>query len=226
MTQDHRATPAPSERRLALALLIASLLLLGWSAYKPREYLTWALEVFPAVAGIAILAATYRRFPFTPLLYWLMALHSALLIVGGHYTYSHVPLGEWFQDWLNLSRNHYDRLGHFVQGLVPAMIAREVLLRTSPLRPGGWLFTLCVCVAVAISGVYELIEWAVAEIDHAGSQEFLGTQGDIWDTQKDIALALAGALIAQLTFTRWHDRQLSARSYGQGPPATTSTSAR
>jgi len=189
-------------------LLVITIGLLAWSAIRPAGYTIWALEVFPAVLGMIILVATHRRFPMTPLVYTLAAIHCWILIIGGHYTYAHVPLGNWVRDTFDLSRNHYDRLGHFAQGFVPAIIAREVLLRCTPLRPGGWLFYLVTSVCLAISAAYELIEWAVAEIDHAGSQEFLGTQGDVWDTQKDMALCLVGAVVAQLTLSRLHDRQL------------------
>lgn len=193
---------------MVLGLLACVLALLAWSAIGPHDYETWALEVFPAVVGIAVLGATYRRFPLTALAYWLAAIHGAILIVGGHYTYALVPIGAWAREAFDLSRNHYDRLGHFAQGFVPAIIAREVLLRNTPLRRGGWLLFLVVCVCLAISAVYELVEWGVAEVDSAGSQAFLGTQGDVWDTQKDIALCGIGAVVALLTLARWHDGQL------------------
>jgi putative membrane protein len=199
----------PRPDRLALGLLAAVLALLAWSVIHPHDLETWALEVAPAVGGIIILAATYRRAPLTPLLYTLIALHMALLIVGGHYTYAEVPLGNWAKEAFHLSRNHYDRLGHFMQGFVPAVIAREVLIRSEVLkRRGLWLAFIVLCVCMAISACYELVEWLVAELDSAGSQSFLGTQGDIWDTQEDMACCLVGALTAILTLSRWHDRQL------------------
>lgn len=182
--------------------------MLAWSAYRPYEGVTWVLEVSPAVAAMILLAATYRRFPLTPLAYILITLHAILLIVGGHYTYARVPLGNWVRDAFDLSRNHYDRLGHFVQGFVPAIAAREVLLRCTPLKRGWWLFYIVVSICVAVAAAYELVEWAVAEIDEGGSQAFLGLQGDVWDTQKDIALCLMGAVAALLTLSRLHDRQL------------------
>jgi putative membrane protein len=211
-------TDLRGDRALAASMLIGAALLLVWSGIRPKEYVTWALEVSPAVAGAAVLWATYGRFRFTPLVYVLTGLHAALLIVGGHYTYAEVPVGNWARDALDLSRNHYDRVGHFVQGFVPALITREVLLRLTPLRRGGWLFFLVTAACLGISAAYELIEWGVAEIDSGGSTAFLGTQGDVWDTQKDMALCLVGALLAQVTLSAWQDRQLAARTTGPGRP--------
>lgn len=202
-----------SHTRLPLVLLTVTLALLVWSGIKPFEYMTWALEVFPAVLAIVIIGATHKRFPLTPLVLILIAFHCAILIVGGHYTYARVPIGLWAQETFDLSRNHYDRVAHFIQGFVPAMIAREILLRRSPLKPGKWLFFLVTSVCLAISAAYELLEWAVAEIDHAGSQDFLGTQGDVWDTQKDMALCAIGAIAAQLCLNSWHNRQLRSRGW-------------
>jgi putative membrane protein len=206
------------EDRLPVGLLVVILAILVWSGIGPHDYPTWALEVFPAVAGIVVLAVTHRRFRLTPLCYWLIAVHMVLLIVGGHYTYAEVPIGNWAKETFNLSRNHYDRVGHFLQGFVPAMIAREVIVRNRVLARRGWLSFLVVSICTAISGVYELVEWAVAEVDGAGSAAFLGTQGDIWDTQKDIALCLVGATLAVITLPRWHDRQI-ARLTGGSPAA-------
>lgn len=197
--------------RLSLSLLLITLALLIWSGIRPFEFKTWALEVFPAVFAIVIIGATYKRFPLTPLVLILIAIHCAILIVGGHYTYARVPIGLWAQEAFDLSRNHYDRMAHFVQGFVPAMIAREILIRRSPLRPSKWLFFLVASVCLAISAAYELLEWGVAEIDHAGSQDFLGTQGDIWDTQKDMALCGIGAVAAQFILNSLHNNQLRAR---------------
>ncbi|MFZ2874426.1 MAG: DUF2238 domain-containing protein [Phycisphaerales bacterium] len=197
--------------RIAAAALGFTLALLAWSAYRPHDWMTWVLEVSPAVAAMVLLGATYRRFPLSPLSYVLIALHAAILIVGAHYTYALVPPGRWVQEWFDLSRNHYDRLGHLAQGFVPAIVAREVLQRCTPLKPGGWLYYLTVSVCVAISGVYELVEWAVAEVDAGGSQAFLGTQGDVWDTQKDIALCLVGAMTSPLLLGWLHQRQLVGR---------------
>lgn len=184
------------------------------SAVGPYDRLTWFLEVAPVLIGVPLLLATWRRFPLTGLLYVLLGIHALILILGAHYTYARVPLGFWIADWLDLSRNHYDRIGHVAQGFVPAILAREILLRTSPLRRGGWLFFLVVCVCLAFSAFYELIEWWTALIAGAASEEFLGTQGDVWDTQWDMFLALCGALAAQLGLARWHDRQLTRLGVG------------
>ena len=159
------------------ALLGAVLLLLGWSSIGPYDRFTWFLEVAPVLVGIPILLSTFARFPLTPLLYTLLAVHAAVLIVGGHYTYAEVPLGFWIQDAFGLARNHYDRIGHFVQGFVPAILARELLLRLTPLRVGKWLFFLVVCVCLAFSAFYELVEWWVAAATGSVAEAFLGTQG-------------------------------------------------
>ena len=188
-----------------LALAAAALVVSG---IGPYERGTWWLEVAPVLIGVPLLLATGRRFPLTPLLYRLLFVHALILILGGHYTYARVPLGFWVQDLLDLSRNHYDRLGHLAQGFVPAILAREVLLRTSPLRPGRWLFVLVTSVCLAFSAFYELIEWWAALLGGAGAESFLGTQGDVWDTQWDMFLALIGALSALLLLGRLHDRQL------------------
>ena len=183
-----------------------------WSAVRPRDYFTWLLEVAPAIIGFVVLAATYRRFRFTQLVYTLCALHAIVLMVGGHYTYAEVPLFNWIRDTFGLTRNHYDRVGHFAQGFVPAMVTREILLRTSPLRAGPWLATIVVAICLAISALYELIEWGVAVASGSAADAFLGTQGDVWDTQKDMAICLAGALAALLTLTRIHDRALASET--------------
>jgi putative membrane protein len=180
-----------------------------WSGINPREIATWWLEVMPVIIGIPILVATYRRFPLTPLAYVLILLHAIILMIGGHYTYAEVPLFNWLRDALALSRNHYDRVGHFAQGFVPAILAREILLRTSPLRPGGWLFFLVCCVCLAISASYELVEWWAALLTSPETgTAFLGTQGDVWDTQWDMLLALIGSIAAQTSLSRAHQAQL------------------
>jgi putative membrane protein len=189
-------------------LLAVGLLLLVLSGVHPRERFTWVLEVAPILLGVPILVATYRRFPLTPLLYRLLLIHAVILMVGGHYTYAEVPLGFWVRDALGLARNHYDRLGHFAQGFVPAILVREVLLRRSPLERGKWLFFLVTCVCLAVSACYEFVEWWTALLTGEAATAFLGTQGDPWDTQWDMFLALVGALAAQLTLARVHDRQL------------------
>lgn len=190
-------------------LLVIVLLVFLWSGYLPHDRMTWILEVFPVIFGVPILVFTYKRFPLTPLTYVLLAVHAIILMVGGKYTYALVPLGDWVSDALGLARNHYDRLGHLAQGFVPAILAREILLRTSPLRPGKWLFTIVVAICLGFSALYELMEWTVAEVAGASSDSFLGTQGDVWDTQKDMALALIGAILAQVTLWRVHDHQLA-----------------
>jgi putative membrane protein len=163
---------------------------------------------------VPLLVATSRRFPLTPLAYCLIAIHAVILTVGGHYTYAQVPLGFWMQDWFGFSRNHYDRIGHLMQGFGPAIIARELLLRTSPLRPGKWLFTLIVLSVLGVSACYEFTEWWTAVIGGDAAGAFLGTQGDIWDTQWDMFMAGCGAIVALMTLDRLHDRQLQALDPG------------
>jgi len=199
---------SPRPRREPIVLFVAGLVVLAWSAVGPHDYFTWFMEVAPILIGVPILLATYRRFPLTPLLYRLIFVHAVILTVGGHYTYAEVPLGFWVRDALGLARNHYDRLGHFAQGFVPAILAREILLRRSPLRPGRWLFFLATCVCLAISACYELVEWWTALLTGDSATAFLGTQGDPWDTQWDMFFALTGALVSQLLLGRAHDRQL------------------
>ena len=196
-----------TELAVLLALVVA---LLVWSGVAPADRLTWLMEVVWVLAAIPLLVATYRRAPLTRLLYWLVAGHAVLLIVGGHYTYAEVPLGFWVRDAFELSRNHYDRLGHFVQGFVPAILAREVLLRNTPLRPGGWLSYLCVAAALSFSAFFEMIEWWAALVWGGAADAFLATQGDVWDTQWDMFLALCGSIVSLSLFARLHDRQLAA----------------
>lgn len=196
-------------RREPLILLIATLVCLAVSRIGAAEPGTWVLEVFPIFLALPVLIATAKRFPLTPLAYRLLFVHALILMIGGHYTYAKVPLGFWVQDALHLGRNHYDRLGHFAQGFVPAIIAREILLRRSPLQRGKWLFFLVTCVCLAISASYELIEWLAALLGGSSADAFLGTQGDVWDTQWDMFLALIGATVSQLLLGRLHDRQLA-----------------
>ncbi len=193
-----------------LLLLGATALALVASGIEPYDRITWLLEVAPVLIGAPILVATYRRFPLTPLVYRLLFAHALVLILGGHYTYARVPLGFWAQDLLELSRNHYDRIGHLAQGFVPSILAREILLRTSPLRPGRWLFFLTTSVCLAISAFYELLEWWAALVWGGPAEIFLATQGDVWDTQADMFLALVGAVTAQLLLGSLHLRQLAA----------------
>jgi putative membrane protein len=194
--------------RYALTLLAVVVAVLIWSAIGCYDTVTWILEVAPAIVGIIVIAATWRRFPLTPLLLTLIAIHMIILAVGGHYTYARVPIGDWARDWLGLSRNHYDRLGHVAQGFVPAIIARELYLRLGVVAKRGWLNFLIVCTCLAISAVYELIEWAVALVLGETSDSFLGTQGDTWDTQTDMFLAFVGAVAALALLHRWHNQQL------------------
>ena len=202
-------TQGTGDRKLGWTLVLLVSALLAWSAWQPKDRLTWWMEVAPVLIAAPILFATRRRFPLTSLLCVLIALHAAILIVGGHYTYAEVPAGFWVRDALGWERNPYDRLGHFAQGFVPAMVAREILLRRTPLRRGGWLFFLVTCVCLAVSACYEFIEWWAALATGEGATAFLGTQGDVWDTQWDMFMALVGALSAQLLLGREHDRQLA-----------------
>jgi len=184
-------------------------MVVAWSAWKPHDYPDWALESFPVFLGVAVLAATRRRFPLTAMAYVLIWLHACVLVIGGHYTYAAVPLFNWVRDTFGwFTRNNYDRLGHFMQGFVPAIIVREVLLRASPLKRGKWLVVLTVAVCMTISVFYEFIEWWTALIMGTGADEFLGTQGDPWDTQWDMFTCLIGCVTAHLTIRRWHDRQV------------------
>ncbi|MEE8169907.1 MAG: DUF2238 domain-containing protein [Phycisphaerae bacterium] len=194
------------------ALLAGGGGVLIWSGIQPHDRFTWLLEVAPAVIGAVILVSTFRRFRFSELAYVLMWLHAVVLMIGGHYTYAEVPFFNWLQDVFDLSRNHYDRLGHLMQGFAPAIVAREILLRTSPLRPGKWLFVLVTCVCLSISAAYELLEWGVARATGSAADAFLGTQGDMWDTQADMALALIGAIGAQVLLGGWHDRAMTPRT--------------
>jgi len=180
----------------------------AWSAIAPRDLFTWFLEVLPVLLALPILVLTYRYFPLSRLVYVLILAHAIILMVGGHYTYAEMPLFNWLRDEFHLARNYYDRLGHVAQGFVPAIIAREILLRTSPLRPGKWLFFLVTCVCLAISAFYEFFEWWVALGSGSDAVAFLATQGDVWDTQWDMFLALCGAIAAQLLLGKVHDRSM------------------
>lgn len=192
--------------RWGLAGLV--LVALAWSAVAPFDRTTWWLEVAPVLIAAPLLALSAQRHPLTPLLYWVIGLHCLVLIVGGAYSYARVPAGFWVQHALDLARNPYDKLGHFMQGVTPALLAREVLLRGGWVRPGRMLGFLAVCVALAFSAFYELIEWWAALALGQGADEFLGTQGDPWDTQSDMAMALLGATAAVLLLARVQDRQI------------------
>lgn len=182
---------------------------LAWSAVDPHDRVTWWLEVSPAIIGLVILAATRKRFPLTSMLYLLILVHSVILMVGGHYTYAEVPAGEWFREWSGSDRNDYDKLGHFAQGFIPAMIAREVLHRNAVVKNGAWLFFIVLSICLGFSAFYELLEWTAALVSRDGAEAFLGMQGYEWDTQSDMMWALAGALLALLTLSRIHDRQMT-----------------
>jgi len=192
-----------------LALLVSLGLIVIWSWIEPKDRLTWWLEAIPALAAAGILVATYNRFRLTDLLYSLAWVHAVILLVGAHYTYAQVPLFDWIKDALDLSRNHYDRLGHLAQGFVPAIAARELLIRTSTLERGKWLAALIVLSCLGISAFYELIEFAAGVASSEAAEAFLGTQGDNWDTQKDMLLAMIGAISALVLCGRLHDRQLA-----------------
>jgi putative membrane protein len=191
-----------------LILLLLTLIVLVWSGWRPYDRFTWWLEVAPGLAGILLLVATYRRFRLTTLCYILIALHICVLCVGGHYTYARVPLFDWLRPVFGWQRNHYDRLGHFMQGLVPAIIARELFVRLNVLQRKNWMPFLIICVCLAISAFYELIEWWSALISGALAIDFIGSQGDVWDTQGDMFMALIGATCALLFLSHLHDRAL------------------
>ena len=203
--------------RQPLLLLAAALIVLGLSGFSPKDRITWALEVFPVIVGAPILVLTYRRFPITSLLYRLLFVHALILMLGGHYTYAEVPAGYWVQDLFDFERNHYDRLGHFAQGFVPAILAREILIRCSPLAGSKWLPVLIVSVCLAFSAFYELIEWWGALTLGQSATAFLGTQGDVWDTQWDMFMALIGAISALVLLSRLHDLELATRTAKNNP---------
>lgn len=190
-----------------LCVAVVFLMLIA-SGISPLERWTWALEVFPVVLGLPAVLMVSKRVPLTSLACVLLTVHAGILCLGGKYTYAKVPVGLWVQEVLHLARNHYDRVGHLAQGFVPAIVAREVLLRRTPLTRGGWLFFLVLCVCLAISALYEILEWGVAVWWHEGASAFLGTQGDEWDTQWDMMLAGIGAVLAQVMLARMHDRQI------------------
>jgi putative membrane protein len=196
----------PALRWYSVAL-VALLALSGW---RPHDLPTWAMEVAPVALVLVLLWLSHRRFPLTPLLYALIFVHALVLMLGGHYTYARVPLGDWLRDAFALARNPYDGIGHFAQGFVPAIAARELLLRHTGLARGAWLAVVVVLACLGVSALYELVEWGAAVALGQGAEEFLGTQGDPWDTQKDMALAGVGAIAALALLSRWHDRQLAA----------------
>lgn len=213
-----RMTQNAATSREPVALLLATGLILLWSGIGPHDRITWWLEVSPVLIGALVATLTFSSFRLSPLLYRLLFIHAVILMVGGHYTYARVPPGFWLQDLLDLSRNHYDRLGHLAQGFIPAILAREILIRLSPLEPGKWLFFLVVCACLAFSALYEMIEWWVALLGGQSAASFLGTQGDVWDTQWDMFLALIGSICAQVFLGRTHDQSLRRlASSGRAP---------
>ncbi|MEX1994660.1 MAG: DUF2238 domain-containing protein [Steroidobacteraceae bacterium] len=204
--------PAPWPRTLFWITLVI-LPALALSGIGPYDRLTWYLEIFPVAIALPVLYLTARRYPLTPLLYWLIGLHCLVLILGAHYTYARVPLGFWVQDLFDFSRNHYDRFGHFLQGFVPAVAVREILVRSSPVRTGGWLAFIVVMICLAISAIYEFLEWWVAVAAGVAAEQFLATQGDVWDTQWDMFLAAIGATLAVFLLSRAHDRALAKQGF-------------
>jgi len=198
-------------KRMVHAVLLASLVAaMAWSGYQPKERFTWVMETFPVIIGVALMAAVYRRFEFTTLAYALAWVFSLILATGGHWTYAEVPIGFWVRDAFDLSRNHFDRLGHVFQGVIPAMFARELLIRTGGLKPGKWLFFICISIAVAISAAYEMLEWQYAVICGGDlAESFLGSQGDPWDAQTDMFMALLGAAASLALLGKWHNRQIA-----------------
>jgi putative membrane protein len=196
-------------------LIISLTAIFIWSFISPKDLFTWFLEVFPVIIGAVVLLLTRHRFKFTTTVYLLLWIHAIILIIGGHYTYAENPLFNWIKEEFNLIRNYYDRLGHFAQGFVPAIVSREILLRTSPLKRGKWLFFIIVCICLAISAFYELIEWWVAIASGDKAVAFLATQGDIWDTQWDMFFALCGSIISLLSLSRLHDKFLRKLEGGE-----------
>jgi putative membrane protein len=196
------------QTRLHIFLLVSLVVVFIWSLLDCFDFFTWLLEALPVIIGGGIVIAVYRKFKMTNLVYVLIWIHAIILLIGAHYTYARMPLFNWIRDFLDLSRNHYDRFGHIAQGFVPAIIGRELLLRTSPLRPSKWLFFIVVCICLGISAAYEVLEWLVAAGTGSAAVAFLATQGDEWDTQKDMALCLFGAVTALLALGRVHDRGL------------------
>jgi putative membrane protein len=200
-----------------VALLVAVAIVFCWSGWRPHDRFTWWLETAPGLAGLLVLLATYRRFPLTTLCYTLIALHVCVLCVGGHYTYARVPVFDWLRSVFDWHRNHYDRLGHIMQGFVPAIIAREVIIRLGVVNRKKWIPFLVVCVCLAISAFYELVEWWTALLSGSAADDFLGSQGDVWDTQSDMCLALIGAVLALLLLSQFHDRALQKIQGSEGP---------
>lgn len=204
---------AANNKSMQTVWIVIFVVVLGWSAYRPHDYPTWILEVLPAVIAAVVMWATKDSFPLTRLTYVLILVHCVILIVGGHYTYAEVPLFNWIQEEFSQGRNNYDKLGHFVQGFVPAMVAREIVIRKQVFSSSAWRNFFIVCFCLAFSAFYELIEWFVALLSGDAADSFLGTQGYIWDTQSDMGYALVGAILALLLLGRWHDRQMQQNGF-------------
>jgi putative membrane protein len=208
MTNDKRKKISMKFNRYHIFLLLLYAASLAWSANQPKEYFTWILEVFPSLIAFMVLVVTYKRFPLTDLAYTLILVHSSILFIGGHYTYAEVPLFDWIRDTFHQSRNNYDKVGHFAQGFIPAIIVREIFIRKNVIPSRSWMNFLIVAVCLAMSAVYEFIEWFVAVNTGESADAFLGTQGYVWDTQSDMLFAMIGAIAALFLLTRLHDGQL------------------
>jgi putative membrane protein len=207
-----------SSGRYHLLLLVIVLAVWAWSGIDPHDSrLTWVLETAPFMIALPVMALTYRRFPLTNLTYTLIAVHAMILMLGGHYSYAKVPLGFWMEDWFGWTRNNYDKIGHFMQGFGPAIYAREVIVRTSPLSRGKWLTCFSIAVPLAFSALYEIMEWLASLSNPADTEAFLGTQGYIWDTQTDMFWCLVGSVVALIVLSRLHDRQLSGAALRHSP---------
>ncbi|MFC8965983.1 DUF2238 domain-containing protein [Streptomyces sp. NPDC057094] len=218
----HPLSPRRDRRRHLPAVLVGVVVLgMAASAWRPHDLTTWLLETVWVLVGLPLVLLTWRRFPLTNLLCCLLAAHALVLAAGGHWTYAQVPLGDWVRDGLGLDRNPYDRFGHLMQGFVPAVLVREVLSRTSPLRGSRWLAPLTVCACLAFSALFELFEWAAAVIGGHAADDFLATQGDVWDTQWDLFCALIGAVVSVPVLSRLHDRQLGALPAAERPSKAT-----
>lgn len=201
-----------AERFLWLAIYFGVLI---WSGIAPKDGFTWFLEVFPALVGMVLILATFRRFPLTRMVYWLVLMHCVILMIGGHYTYAEVPWFNWLRDVMHWQRNNYDKVGHFAQGFIPAILAREILLRLDVVRARGWLNFFVLSICLALSASYELVEWLVALASGDNAVAFLATQGDPWDTQSDMGFALLGAILALTLLSKWHDLQLARLNAAQ-----------
>jgi putative membrane protein len=208
----------PIKRKLFLFWIASLLAVLIWSAINPHDYFTWFLEVLPVLVGFAILAFTYKRLTFTPLVYWLIWLQMIVLMVGGHYTYAEVPLFEWLKPVIGWTRNNYDKVGHFMQGFVPVLVAKEILVRKRVVTKKVWLPAILILAILGTSAVYELVEWGVSELTGSAGDSFLGTQGYIWDTQSDMLMCLIGSIASLLLLSKWHDAQMKKYAVRQLEP--------